>query len=71
MILEIIGAVALTGLLVYVTLGNLAIYVWSDYGVVDTTKWNWKDLWHWWIINIVLAIIWWYIVGSHITIGFA
>lgn len=71
MILEIIGAVALTGLLVYVTLGNLAIYVWSDYGVVDTTKWNWKDLWHWWVINIVLAIIWWYIVGSHITIGFA
>lgn len=67
--LEIIGALAVSGLLIYVTLGNLAVFTWSDYGIVDTIKWNWKDLWFWWAVNIALAGIWWLLVGSNINIS--
>lgn len=69
--LAIIGALAITGLLAWVTLGNLAVYMWSDYGIVDTTKWNWKDLWAWWVVNIVLAIVWWLLVGTKISVNFS
>ena len=67
--LEIIGALALTGLLVYITLGNLAVYMWSDENVWNTTKWNWRQLWLGWFANVVLAIGWWFIVGTRLTIG--
>lgn len=69
-LLAIIGALALTGLLLWVTLGNLAVFLWSDYGVKDTIAWNWKYLWLWWVLNILVAVAWWFLVGTHITIGF-
>lgn len=65
--LEIIGALAITGLLIYLTVGNLAVYFWSDYGFWDTTKWNWRGLWFWWAVNIGVAICWWFLVGSRIA----
>jgi hypothetical protein len=66
--LTVVGAIAITGFLVWVTLGNVAVYAWSDYGFWDTTRWNWKDLWHWWVINIIVAVFWWFTVGANLTI---
>lgn len=69
-VLAIIGALAFTGFLLWVTLGNIAVFLWSDYGVWDTWRWNWKGLWHWYLLNIVLAVAWWFLVGTHLSIGF-
>ena len=73
MLLEIIGALALTGLVVYVTLAALAMQFFSDesyfFGIGDEPiAWI---IWH--VGSLALAAAawwgWWVLVGSQISIS--
>jgi hypothetical protein len=67
--LEFLGAFFLTGLLVWITLGNLAVFVYSDENARNTIAWNWKYLLPWWALNLFILIIWIFLVVMHIHIG--
>lgn len=45
----------------------------SDYGIIDTLKWNFfkEKLWIELILIPVAIIFWWFVVGTHISIGIA
>lgn len=71
--LAIVGAIAVSIIALRPFYNLLGFYSMSDYGFIDTTKWNWKKekLWVEWILMPVFAILWWLLVGQYISVGFS
>lgn len=71
-IFTIIGVVVVTLIPIWFTRSLLWFYTMSDYGVVDTTKWNfWSQrLWIDFIAIPVSWTLWWIFVGTNIHIHF-
>ena len=70
--LAVIGAIVLTIVALWPVHRFFYFCLISDYGIADTIKWNWKKekLWIEWILIPIFAILWWLLVGQHISIGF-
>lgn len=70
--LAVVGGLVVTLLCCWPLRNLLWFYGMSDYGFIDTTKWNWKkeSLWIEWTLLPLSVVVWWLLVGTHITIGF-
>jgi hypothetical protein len=67
--LELLGALFLTGLLIWITLSNLAVFAYSDENVRNTIAWNWKFLWPYWALNLLILGLWIFLVAMNVHVS--
>ena len=69
--LSIVGGLIITFVCLMPARNLLWFYSISDYGFIDTTKWNWnkEKLWIEFALLPLAAVVWWFTVGTHIHIG--
>jgi len=67
--LALIGAVVLTGVLLYFTLGFISLMLMSDESLWHTISWNWPGIVMWLVPLVTGWVFWWFLVAMHISIA--
>lgn len=67
--LALIGAIVLTVVLLYFTLGFITLILMSDESLWHTISWNWQGLLLWLIPLIAGWFMWFFVVLSHISVS--
>lgn len=70
--LAVLGAILFTLVCLWPIRNLAGFLLMSDYGLIDTIKWNFfkERLWIEFILIPTAVILWWFVVGTHIQIGF-
>lgn len=67
--LEVIGFLAVTGVLAYFTLVFFALLLISDESLINTIMWNWQPVLVYFVSLVVGWVLWWLFIGSTVNIN--